>query len=353
MKYGFIKSVILEILNMIFISHKLNFLNLLGTRKKGRNIIYQVIKKGLVDVFKYINIQYQKSNELVINNKFFIQKSVNKYLSIASRYGQLNMVKYLIKLGACIHKRNDYALRVACLKGHLNVVEYLVNQGAIVNARNGESLILASKYGHPSVVDYLAKISTDNEYYRNRSCRLACLYGHLNVVKYWIDKLPKLVVGNQNGTSLIKVTLEEYLKNFHKYCGSMISNTDLYSERDEHILTSAQACVLPLEENKVEFAVDLYNYQSGSEPAVLVIIATAYGTSAQVVSGGNTVLYFNDKETSRLFKAERLNDYRQSKGKSLNGPMDAEEKALNGIYIYQVPLKVLRYKEMLLFWFEQ
>ncbi|AGC02381.1 hypothetical protein H012_gp067 [Acanthamoeba polyphaga moumouvirus] len=154
------------------------------------------------------------------------------------------------------------------------------------------------------------------------------------------NKLPKLVVGNQNGTSLMKVTLEEYLRNFHEYCGIVIPNTNLYSDRDEHVLTSAQACVLPLRENKVEFAVDLYNYQSGSEPAVLVIIATAYGTSAQVVSGGNTVLYFNDEGTSRLFKAERLRDYRLSQGKSLDGPMDAEEKALNGIYIFQVPLKV-------------
>ncbi|ANB50195.1 hypothetical protein [Powai lake megavirus] len=166
---------------------QVKFFEFIRYKKIGRNIFYQVIKKGLVDVFKYINIQCKKSNEVVINNKSFIQKSVNKYLSIASRYGQLNMVKYLIKLGACIHKRNDYSLRVACLKGHLNVVEYLINQGAIINARNGESLILASKYGHPSVVDYLAKFSTDNEYYRNRSCRLACLYGHLNVVKYWID----------------------------------------------------------------------------------------------------------------------------------------------------------------------
>nr|AEX62238.1 hypothetical protein mv_L33 [Moumouvirus Monve] len=154
------------------------------------------------------------------------------------------------------------------------------------------------------------------------------------------NKLPKLVVGNQNGTSVMKVTLEEYLRNFHEYCVTVIPNTNLYSDRDEHVLTSAQACVLPLRENKVEFAVDLYNYQSGSEPAVLVIIATAYGTSAQVVSGGNTVLYFNDEGTSRLFKAERLRDYRLSQGKSLDGPMDAEEKALNGIYIFQVPLKV-------------
>ncbi|AVL95218.1 hypothetical protein ma831 [Moumouvirus australiensis] len=154
------------------------------------------------------------------------------------------------------------------------------------------------------------------------------------------NKLPKLVVGNQNSTSLVKITLEEYLRNFHEYCGTVIPNTNLYSDRDEYVLTSAQACILPLSENKVEFAVDLYNYQSGSEPAVLVIIATAYGTSAQVVSGGNTILYFNDEGTSRLFKAERLKDFRLAQGKSLDGPMDAEEKALNGIYIFQVPLKV-------------
>ncbi|AGF84872.1 hypothetical protein QJ854_gp910 [Moumouvirus goulette] len=154
------------------------------------------------------------------------------------------------------------------------------------------------------------------------------------------NKLPKLVVGNQNVTSIMKVSLEEYLKNFHEYCGTVIPNTNLYSDRDEHVLTSAQACVLPLRENKVEFAVDLYNYQSGSEPAVLVIIATAYGTSAQVVSGGNTILYFNDEGKSRQFKAERLKDYRLAQGKSLDAPMDAEEKALNGIYIFQVPLKV-------------
>ncbi|BCS83399.1 hypothetical protein QLL95_gp0724 [Cotonvirus japonicus] len=153
-------------------------------------------------------------------------------------------------------------------------------------------------------------------------------------------KLPKLVVGNQNGTSLMKVTLDEYLKNFHEYCGTIIPRTDLYNDRDQHVLTSAQACILPISNSKVEFAVDLYNYQSGSEPAVLVIIATAYGTSAQVVTGGNTVLYFNDEGTNRLFKAERLRDYRQAQGKALDGAMDSEEKALNGIYIFQVPLKV-------------
>ena len=116
---------------------------------------------------------------------------------------------------------------------------------------------------------------------------------------------------------------------------------NLYHSRDASVLTSAQACVLPSDSGKVEFAVDLYNYQSSrEEPAVLVVMATAYGTSAQVVCGGNTVLYFNGNGTSRLFKAERLADYRVSQGKSTGGPMTTEEKALNGIYIFQIPLKV-------------
>ena len=89
------------------------------------------------------------------------------------------------------------------------------------------------------------------------------------------DKLPMLVVGNEKGSEPKKVTLKEYLENFDKYCGEETKNSiNLYCERDVHVLTSAQACVLPIDNGKVEFAVDLYNYQSGSEPAVLVVMAT-------------------------------------------------------------------------------
>lgn len=155
------------------------------------------------------------------------------------------------------------------------------------------------------------------------------------------DKLPMLVVGNECGGSLSKVTLGEYLKNFSKYCGESSSGpVNLYCDRDSHVLTSAQACVLPVDNGKVEFAVDLYNYQSELEPAVLVVMATAYGTSAQVVSGGNTMLYFNGNGTNMLFRAERLTDHRISQGRSASGTMTSEEKSLNGIYIFQVPLKV-------------
>lgn len=154
------------------------------------------------------------------------------------------------------------------------------------------------------------------------------------------DKLPKLVVGNESGTGLTKITLKEYLENFQKYCGvASAGRMNLHDKRDDHILTSVQACVLPTENSKVEFAVDAYNYQSRTEPAVLVVMATSYGTSAQVVCGGNTLLHFNNNGTSCMFKAERLTDYRISQGRPADGPMTSEEKALNGIYIFQIPLK--------------
>jgi len=156
------------------------------------------------------------------------------------------------------------------------------------------------------------------------------------------DKLPLLVVGNEAGLDLKKITLQEYLENFSDYCGTPCSTLNLHLERDSHVLTSAQACILPIESGSVEFAVDLFNYQSGSEPAVLVIMATAYGTSAQVVAGGNTLLYFNDKGTSRLFKAERLTDHRESTGSTNTGAITSEEKSLNGIYIFQIPLHIER-----------
>jgi len=155
------------------------------------------------------------------------------------------------------------------------------------------------------------------------------------------EQLPMLVVGNESGSGLRYVTLREYLENFHLYCGDPDTNKiNLYHERDSHVLTSVQACILPVHRRSVEFAVDLLNYQHGA--TVLVIMATAYGTSAQVVSGGNTILYFNNNGTSRSFKAERISDYRDGQRKSLSEPMTEEEKSLNSIYIYQVPLKINR-----------
>ena len=132
------------------------------------------------------------------------------------------------------------------------------------------------------------------------------------------------------------ITLEELLKELN-----------VHDSRDSVILTSNQCCVLPVESHKkTQFAIQLFNYQSmNSAPAVLVIVASKYGTSIQVVGSSNAKLFFDDNGTSRWFLAERLEDVRNDN--NVSNPkansfkeLTSDEKLNNSIMIIQVPLKV-------------
>jgi len=105
---------------------------------------------------------------------------------------------------------------------------------------------------------------------------------------------------------------------------------------------SAQSCFLPIstEGGETPFNVQIYNYQSRQgDPAVLAIVASANGTSSQILQGEQK-LYFNQNGNKCSFIGKRLSQYRIEKGKiNLGQPMDEEEKEQNFLLIIQVPLK--------------
>lgn len=149
-----------------------------------------------------------------------------------------------------------------------------------------------------------------------------------------------VVVGNEYGFCNGKETipLKTYLEDITTYTKNHLIGT-LVLPRDEKILTSVQACVLPLHEGSVEFNVQLYNYGSfGDSPGVLVILASSEGTSTCVVDG-TTPLYFNKAGMAANFLAQRLSDDRRRRGVPLDGPMTTEEKNRNALLVFQVPLK--------------
>ena len=148
-----------------------------------------------------------------------------------------------------------------------------------------------------------------------------------------------LIVGNESGKEKKMVSLKEYLENIHLYTKNDKLKS-MYLERDKKILTSAQACILPLDNGEVEFNVKLYNYQSYSEPAVLVVVASSEGTSAQILKGSDCTLYFNKDGKNANFIAERLSDDRKRRGVAVEGAMTNEEKQRNALLIFQIPLKV-------------
>jgi hypothetical protein len=149
----------------------------------------------------------------------------------------------------------------------------------------------------------------------------------------------KVYVGNEiEGRPLKQITLKEYLENIGEYTKS--STPNMYRPRDAALLVSGQACILPLATGKVAFNGALYNYQSEpNDPAVLTIMATAQGTSTQTVDRNTTTLYFNDHGNSVDLVVKRLADDRAARGVPLEGPMSAEEKEKNVVYLFQIPLK--------------
>lgn len=98
-----------------------------------------------------------------------------------------------------------------------------------------------------------------------------------------------LLVGNERGQELERVSLTEYLGNFRSYLSEPDSwagrRSSLLAPRDTHVLVSAQAAFLPVpQQGQAKFNPVIFNYQSyQGDPAVLTIVATREGTSATII----------------------------------------------------------------------
>lgn len=162
----------------------------------------------------------------------------------------------------------------------------------------------------------------------------------------------KVTVGNETKDGeLRRIPLTEYIEKLKDFNPDTAheDQKSLLNDRDEHLLASAQACVLPLghgtdadgkEIKEVEFVPEIFNYQSrGADPAVMVIVASSQGTSATVLTSRAQKLYFNRGGESVQFLAKRLSLDRKERGVEDKGDMSAEEQDRNLIMVFQIPLK--------------
>ena len=170
-----------------------------------------------------------------------------------------------------------------------------------------------------------------------------------------------LLVGNEDGEPLRKVSLRQYLANpkaFMSFPESWTLKEDatLLAKRDSHALVSAQACFLPVPKaGKVEFNPVLFNYQSSQKnPAVLTILATREGTSMTIIDNSRDAfeaggtwgqrLFFNQKGQRASLTGVRLSDFQAGEKahsrteKSETSVAAGEQKGLNMVLMIQVPL---------------
>jgi len=165
----------------------------------------------------------------------------------------------------------------------------------------------------------------------------------------------QVLVGNQRGGALQRVTLRQYLESFaaYQHAPTGYLNGPLVGERDRVALTSAQACFLPVPQGgETRFAPVLFSYQSRrSSPAVLTILATPEGTSAQVISfhpdatagvvHGQRLFHNRDGRRAPL-TARRFSDHQAQQaaaGQHVHGDA-ATRDGLSLVMIVQIPLVV-------------
>ena len=170
-----------------------------------------------------------------------------------------------------------------------------------------------------------------------------------------------LLVGNETGRPLEKITLRELLGNLRGHLTDPNSwkgeTTSLLAERrDGNVLVSAQACFLPITHDGVaEFNPILFNYQSrAGDPAVLAILATREGTSTTIIDNqrdafeaGRTWgqrLFFNQNGERASLTGQRKSDFLvKTQGEKSQEPSSsadrAEREGLNMVLLIQVPLK--------------
>lgn len=171
-----------------------------------------------------------------------------------------------------------------------------------------------------------------------------------------LDKFT-LLVGNEDGKGLRRVTLAEFLGDIRSYLNKPGSwkgdKKSLLAPRDTAALVSAQAAFLPIPKGgEATFNPVLFNYQSvQGDPAVLTILATREGTSVTIIdnvrdgfdAGGvwGQRLFFNQNGQRASLTGKRASEHVAGKPAvdGAIGPSAGESDGLNMVLLIQVPLK--------------
>jgi hypothetical protein len=167
-----------------------------------------------------------------------------------------------------------------------------------------------------------------------------------------------LLVGNQNGMDLQRISLYEFLNTPKAFLSDPDSwpgnNNSLLAPRDEKVLVSAQACFLPVPRmGKAVFNPVLFNYQSyDRNPAVLTILVTREGTSVTIIDNTRDAfdngsvwgqrLFHNKNGQRASLTGERESEFLarpENAEIAENTPSVGQEKGLNMVLMIQVPLK--------------
>lgn len=155
--------------------------------------------KDLVDLCKSVNVECDYNPALwfaarwghldIVKYLVDLGATDQRAVSMASYCGHIPVINYLVHKGFDIRADDEYALRNALQSGNLEVVKYLINLGANIHIKyKGERVIsIAAQRGYLHLVKYLVDLGLDPHADDDAAVRSASCCGRLEVVKYLVD----------------------------------------------------------------------------------------------------------------------------------------------------------------------
>ncbi|BCS82539.1 putative ankyrin repeat protein [Cotonvirus japonicus] len=165
--------------NLDLVKHIINKINY--DQKRLNKAINIAIYNSTIEIIKYlIDLGAIISNIHNYFDKFVFYQNGRKYESIF-----FPIIKYMVELGACVH--NNFTIENAAKTNNFVIVKYLIQQGA--NYENNKNLVLgrAVYYNQLDFVTYIISLGCDLNNCKKSLLKICVVRNNLKMLNYLIS----------------------------------------------------------------------------------------------------------------------------------------------------------------------
>jgi hypothetical protein len=138
---------------------------------------------------------------------FGIYYDIDVIFGISCMYGRFDIAKWLYELGANIHTDDDNVFMTSCLYGESEIAHWLNQESNGYNQNIYNRALKAScQGGHLDIVEWLVSLGADIHYDNESPFIAGCENGHLEIAK-WLQKQGANI--HANNDAALEASLEE------------------------------------------------------------------------------------------------------------------------------------------------
>ena len=122
---------------------------------------------------------------LMENNMDLVKRHSNDFYNTCWNGDLISFIQFHV-LGTDIHMFDEAPLHIAIHYKHLNIIKYILND-SLCNIHHGTLLYLASRYGLIDIVKYLHQHGSDINIFNGTALMEAAFCNHFEVVRYLVE----------------------------------------------------------------------------------------------------------------------------------------------------------------------